>query len=85
MLLNQIFINILGFEGLDVLSRAQEVNPRTPVIIGTGSEEFAVQALAAFRASPEAFDLVITDKAMPGMAGTVREVAVAAGGGGHDV
>lgn len=39
--------NILGYEGLQVLEKVQNVTPDTPVIVvtGTGSEEIAVKAL----------------------------------------
>jgi signal transduction histidine kinase/DNA-binding response OmpR family regulator len=39
--------NILGFEGLQVISVVQAKNPRIPVVIvtGTGSEEVAVEAM----------------------------------------
>ena len=39
--------NILGFEGLQVISVVQAKNPRVPVVIvtGTGSEEVAVEAM----------------------------------------
>jgi two-component system cell cycle sensor histidine kinase/response regulator CckA len=39
--------NILGFEGLQVISAVQARNPRIPVVIvtGTGSEEVAVEAM----------------------------------------
>jgi PAS domain S-box-containing protein len=39
--------NILGFEGLQVISVVQAVNPSIPVVIvtGTGSEEVAVEAM----------------------------------------
>src|SRR5262249_33858811 len=39
--------NILGFEGLQVISTVHSLNPRLPVVIvtGTGSEEVAVEAM----------------------------------------
>ena len=42
-------LDILGFEGLEVIRRVQERLPDTPVIVvtGTGSEETAVEALKA--------------------------------------